>query len=125
MNIEVYRLEHPATQTGPFKHLPADGSDYALWLEERLKATSNHLPSVEDDIPGFVSGVHVCGAPDIETISHWFGHYWNRLLAYGFKLYQYTVPNLDTQKGKSQIIFDPKDALARAEVPMGRNISPL
>jgi hypothetical protein len=122
VNIEVYRLEHPQSQKGPFYHLPQVGTDYALWLEQRLKATSTHLPSVEDDIPGFVSGVHVCGAPDVETISNWFGYYWNRLLAYGFKLYRYTVPNLDTQKGKAQIIFDPKTALARTEVPIGRNM---
>jgi hypothetical protein len=125
VNIDVYRLEHPSSQQGPFYHLPAEGTDYALWLNERLKATSAHLPSVEDDIPGFVSGVHVCAAPDVETLSKWFGYYWNRLLAYGFKMYQYTVPNLEAQKGKAQVIFDPKTALARTEVPMGHNMAAL
>lgn len=120
MNLDVYRLEHPQTQQGPFRHLANESqhgkngsAEYSAWLLERLEKTSGHLPSAEIDLPGFRPGVDVCAAPSVEELSRWFGYYWNRLLEYGFQLYRYTVPNLETQKGKAQVVFDPRAAVGR------------
>jgi hypothetical protein len=130
MNLKVYRLEHPVSGKGPFHHLleaseatpVTEETEYAHWLRERLLSTSGHLPSAEYDVDGFTPGVHVCGAPNMLTLSKWFSYYWNRLLAYGFKLYEYQVPNLKAQRGAQQIVFDPKDAVSRTELAVGRNM---
>ena len=102
----VYRVEHPDSGLGPFRHAPCEDP-----MDVAGHAIRRCLPVPQDD------GIHipeddwVCGLPHEDVIRVWFPML-DDLIRYGYVLRRYRINKRRVRAGKSglQVIFKPRDA---------------
>lgn len=132
----IYRLEHPATETGPWC---ADWSDayYQLTPEQRStmvavktylnkKTNMNTHRGVHDDFGWAWTERLRCACPSLDTLNSWFlchGREFVDMLQHaGFKLYAITLSAGDvwTASSKLQCAFDQDADCEKVEIPFDK-----
>ncbi len=112
MSKLIYRIEHPASGFGMWRH-------YSEFIGERLHRSGFHfLDSRHGNFPtptrdsgiyfGFIVGTHFCAYNSLEDLCRWVTkHEIKRLAKRGFKVYQIEAKR--TIKGQYQTIYRKKD----------------
>ena len=98
---EVFRIEHPKTEYGPYQ----SGNSY-----EELYGLAQIMSDIHRDRPIMHKEGYVCGLSSIADTKEWFGNFIDDLTKLGYKLYKYEVLNDYTIKAgivsNHQILFD-------------------
>ena len=115
----VYRIEHPKTKLGPWRHRELEREMYDT-LMDTLQHTSNarYTPLFQlmktFDIPANVK----CGCPSLETLFDWFPKTAREILRKeGFKLIALSIKTAVAQSD-NQVAFNRDDAIMLSSKPL-------
>lgn len=114
--MRVYRVEFPDSR-GPWH------SEHARGLDIHPDPNSPcWQPSPREDKCGPIWSNEVCGCRTLTQLRAWFSHIWEDMEQMGAIVAEYHIPGSAVRSGKWQVVFDPGDAVSRAERP---NMQPL
>ena len=99
MIVSVYRLEHPDTGKGPFTSCNVPNSvmdDMCRILQSQNDA--NEELSIQHH--------ESCGTSNARDLAAWFGFTFKSLLALGYQIMHYKIPEETVRHGQMQVVFD-------------------
>lgn len=110
----VYRIEHPKTKTGPWRHaewVKNNPTDYDEFSNNMSHASGFQFHPLfqlwRGDIPESIK----CGCPSIETLKQWFPKTVRQILhKHGFKLVALSVPSPEVVTN-NQVVFNRESAI--------------
>lgn len=117
----VYRVEHPLTHEGPYKHLSirSEHTDItAKMVRKHNNDIANHPTPHNDGLRMQNPDAYHCGFATLHAMRRWFDGYLDELHRIGFVLAELEVLDSGVFSGRKQVIFRPRDILNRTIHPL-------
>lgn len=116
----VYRVEHPLTHEGPYRHLSMR-NEHTRITEKMVTRHNNdrynHPTPYNDGIRNNWREC-CCGFSTLDSLHRWFDGYLEELHHIGFALAKIEVPNDDVAFGEKQVVFRPSRVINRTLHPL-------